>query len=108
TLVSNPMEKEGWIYEVKWDGYRALGYMKDGSVEIRSRNNKVFTVKYYSITQALRDWKIDAVVDGELVVLLEKGLADFSSMQNWRSEADGHLVYYVFDILWHDGRDLMN
>ena len=108
TLVSHPIEEEGWIYEVKWDGYRALGYMHNGVAEIRSRNNKVFTEKYYPIAGALRDWGIDAIVDGELVVLLEKGIADFSSMQNWRSEADGHLVYYVFDLLWYDGRDLMN
>ncbi len=108
TLVTNPIEDDNWIYEVKWDGYRALGYMNNGVAEIRSRNNKVFTEKYYPITQALQRWGIDAVVDGELVVLLDGGMPDFSMMQNWRSEADGPLIYYVFDILWYEGRNLMD
>ncbi len=108
TLVSKPVEGDEWIYEVKWDGYRALGYVSDGGAEIRSRNNKVFTEKYYPITEALTKWGIDAVVDGELVVLAKDGLPDFNRMQNWRSEADGHLVFYVFDMLWYEGRDLMS
>lgn len=107
TLVSKPVEGDDWIYEVKWDGYRALGYVSDGSAEIRSRNNKVFTEKYYPITEALAAWGVNAVVDGELVVLAKNGLPDFNSMQNWRSEADGPLIFYVFDILWYEGRDLM-
>src|SRR5690606_28878318 len=73
TLVSKPVGGDEWIYEVKWDGYRALGYVSDGGAEIRSRNNKVFTEKYYPITEALTKWGIDAVVDGELVVLAKDG-----------------------------------
>ena len=46
------------------------------------------------------------MIDGEIAVLNEKGLSHFSSLQNWRSEADGELIYYVFDILWLDGNDL--
>ncbi len=48
------------------------------------------------------------MVDGEIVVLNDKGISNFGALQNWRSEADGHLVYYVFDILWYDGKDLTN
>ena len=51
--------------------------------------------------------KINAVLDGEIVVVGEKGESRFSDLQNWRSEKDGRLVYYVFDLLWHDGYDLM-
>ena len=50
---------------------------------------------------------MDAVLDGELLVLNEKGISDFGAMQNWRSEADGNLVYYIFDILWYEGKNLM-
>ncbi len=49
---------------------------------------------------------MDAVLDGEIVVLGKNGTANFGSLQNWRSEADGDLVYYVFDILWYKGKDL--
>jgi bifunctional non-homologous end joining protein LigD len=108
TLVDAPPEKEGWTYEVKWDGYRAISYMHDGKVEIKSRNNKDFTKKYYPIVNALKDWSVNAVVDGELVVINEKGLPDFGALQEWRSEADGELVYFLFDLLWLEGRDMMN
>jgi bifunctional non-homologous end joining protein LigD len=108
TLVDKPFDEPGWIYEVKWDGYRALSYLNAGGVEIRSRNNKSFNEKFYPIYNALKEWKVNAIVDGEILVLNDKGAADFADLQNWRSEADGHLVYYVFDILWLDRTNLMN
>ncbi|MEO6455813.1 MAG: DNA ligase D [Ginsengibacter sp.] len=108
TLVDEPVEQEGWLYEIKWDGYRALGYMNNGTVEVRSRNNKSFNEKFYPVYEALKSWKINAVVDGEIIVTNDKGIPDFSSLQAWRSEADGHLAFYLFDILWLDGVDLMN
>ncbi len=108
TLVDQPTDAPGWIYEVKWDGYRSLAYLKKGKVDLRSRNNNNFTKKFFSVTKALEDWKINAIVDGEIVVLNEKGLSDFGSLQNWTREEDGELVYYVFDILWLEGINLMN
>lgn len=107
TLVNEPFDDPLWSYEVKWDGYRSIAYIKKGEVSLSSRNNKPFTDKYYPITQALQQWKNDAVLDGEILVIKEDGKADFSALQNWRSEADGHLVLYVFDILWYNGINLM-
>ncbi len=106
TLVDKPFDEEGWVYEVKWDGYRAVSLMNKGKVEIISRNNKSFTEKFYPVTRALEEWNINAVVDGEIVVVNENGISNFGSLQNWRSEADGELYYYVFDILWFDGKRL--
>jgi bifunctional non-homologous end joining protein LigD len=105
TLVDKPFDEEGWSYEIKWDGYRALAYLKKGKVELRSRNNKSFE-KYYPLYDLFKTWTIDAVLDGELVVLNDQGQSNFNALQNWRSEADGELIYYVFDLLWLDGRDL--
>ena len=105
TLVDRPFDDAGWSYEIKWDGYRALAYCKKGNVELRSRNDKSFD-KYYPVLNALKEWSINALVDGELVVLNDKGKSNFNKLQNWRSEADGSLFYYVFDLLWLDGRDL--
>ncbi|HUS02171.1 MAG TPA: DNA ligase D [Chitinophagaceae bacterium] len=108
TLVDKPVEDEGWLYEIKWDGYRALGFMNNGAVEIKSRNNKSFNEKFYPVYDALKKWKINAIVDGEIVVVNEKGIPDFSDLQAWRSEADGHINFYLFDILWLEGVDVMN
>lgn len=106
TLVDEPIEEEGWLYEIKWDGFRTLAYLNGGEVEVRSRNNKPFNDKFYPIYNALKELPLNVVLDGEIVVLDDKGLADFSALQTWRSEADGRLTFYVFDILWLDGYDL--
>lgn len=107
TLVDKPFDADGWIYEIKWDGYRALAYLNKGEVTLSSRNNKSFNEKFYAIQQALQKLKLNAVLDGEIIVVNEEGLADFSRLQNWRSEADGTLLFYVFDILWLEGRSLL-
>jgi bifunctional non-homologous end joining protein LigD len=100
------MDENGWVYEVKWDGYRAISFLNRGDVDIRSRNNKSFNEKFYPVYNELKKWKVNAVVDGEIIVVNERGVSDFSDLQNWRSEADGQLAYYLFDILWLDGEDL--
>src|SRR5205085_9920541 len=88
--------------------YRALGYINKNKADIRSRNNKSFNEKFYPVFDALKQWEINAVVDGEIVVINEKGIPDFSDLQLWRSEADGQLAYYLFDILWLDGVEVMD
>ncbi len=108
TLVDEPFDEEGWIYEIKWDGYRALSYINNKKVEVRSRNNKSFNEKYYPVYKSLQSLELNAVLDGEIIVTNERGHADFADLQNWRSEADGQLIYYVFDILWLDNANLMD
>ncbi|MGK7393584.1 MAG: DNA ligase D [Candidatus Cyclobacteriaceae bacterium M3_2C_046] len=107
TLVNKPVEGD-YIFEVKWDGFRALGYKDRDHVALRSRNNKSFNEKFYPVFDALKEWPVNVVFDGEIVVLDKQGLPDFSALQNWRSEADGRLVYYVFDLLWLEGYNLMD
>ncbi|RYY19857.1 MAG: DNA ligase D [Chitinophagaceae bacterium] len=107
TLVDQPFDKPGWIYEVKWDGYRAIAYVNKKSVEIRSRNDKSFNEKFYPVHSALSKLGINAVLDGEVIVADDKGHANFGNLQNWRSEADGDLRFYVFDVLWLNGESLM-
>jgi len=107
TLVDEPFDDPNWIYEIKWDGYRVLGFVNQGTVQLLSRNNKSFNEKYYPITQLLENWKINALIDGEIVVLNDKGISNFGALQNWRSEVDGELVLYVFDLLWYEGKNLM-
>src|SRR5687767_14901667 len=108
TLTDKPFDDAGWLYEVKWDGYRAIAYLQNGQVQIRSRNNKSFDEKFYPVYKALQNWEVTAIIDGEIVVVNDEGVPDFSDLQNWRSEADGHLAFYAFDILWNDGVNLMD
>lgn len=108
TLVDKPFEEEGWLYEIKWDGYRAVAMINKGKVGLISRNNKSFNDKFYPVVEALKKWDINVILDGEVVVLNEKGVSNFGALQNWRSESDGDLFYYVFDVLWLNGYDLKN
>jgi bifunctional non-homologous end joining protein LigD len=107
TLVDEPFDDPGWVYEIKWDGYRAVAQVSKDEVKLISRNNLLFD-QFYPINNLLSQWAHNAVLDGEILVLNNKGISDFSGIQNWRSEADGELVYYVFDILWYEGKNLMN
>jgi bifunctional non-homologous end joining protein LigD len=107
TLVDHAMDEPGWRYEIKWDGYRALAYCNGKEVGIFSRNNKSFDEKFYPIHRALIELNLKAVLDGEIAVLNPSGLTNFNALQNWRSEADGELAYYVFDLLWLNGYNLM-
>jgi bifunctional non-homologous end joining protein LigD len=108
TLVDEPFDDAGWTFEIKWDGYRTISLISNSEVQLFSRNNKSFTEKYYPITKALQQWKLNAIIDGEVVVIGENGVSNFGALQNWRSEADGDMVMYVFDILWYEGMDLMD
>ena len=107
TLVDKPFDDKDWIFEIKWDGYRAIASLKDQEVSLYSRNNKSFNEKFYAIYDELKTWKLNAVFDGEIIVANSDGISDFSALQNWRSEADGALIYYVFDVLLHNGRSLL-
>jgi bifunctional non-homologous end joining protein LigD len=108
TLTDEPFDKPGWVFEVKWDGYRAVAALDGKKVELLSRNAKSFNEKFYVVHDALKALNIRAVLDGEIVVLGENGQADFGALQNWRSEADGSLIYFVFDIIWYEGKDLQD
>ncbi len=106
TLVDQPFDSDEWVFEVKWDGYRAVAFMNKKQVDLKSRNDKSFNEKFYPIFDELVNLKLNAILDGEIVVIGKNGQANFGALQNWRSEADGDLVYYVFDILWYNGYDL--
>ncbi len=96
-----------WLYELKLDGYRALVIKDDDQISILSRNAKNLTRMYPSIVAAARRLKaVQIVMDGELVALDEHGRPSFQALQH-RGEHPEHLiVFYPFDLLHLEGRDL--
>jgi bifunctional non-homologous end joining protein LigD len=107
TLVDEPFTDGEWQFELKLDGYRTLAYLNEGNVDLRSRKNNSFNKQFDDIKKALEEWKINAVIDGEVVVLNDEGRPDFNKIQLWDTKREGHLVYYVFDLLWIDGLNIM-
>src|SRR4029077_17739305 len=104
-----PVEKlpEGdWLYEIKFDGYRALAFKDGKDVRLVSRNNKEFN--YSQLLDSLKSLPAKHVVlDGEIATLDEKGRSSFQLLQMFKSsEQRVPLVYYVFDLLFLDGKDL--
>ena len=106
TLVEKPFDRPGWLFEIKWDGYRALAEVKRGSVRLYSRNDKTLNEQFPPIAEALAALPFDALLDGEIVALDKSGKADFQLLQNYLRSGRGELVYYVFDLLYYNGRDL--
>ena len=95
----------GWLYELKLDGYRALVLKRRGDATLFSRRGNNLSNNYHTITRAFSFLPDETMVDGELVVLDEEGKPSFSALQKSRFTADA-LHFYVFDLLAYQGRDL--
>ncbi len=106
TLVDEAFDRPGWLFEVKWDGYRAIAEVGSESVRLYSRKHTPFETKFAPIVESLSTLGHDVVLDGEIVVLDREGKARFQLIQNYQKTGKGDLVYYVFDLLYLDGEDL--
>jgi bifunctional non-homologous end joining protein LigD len=96
---------KNWQYELKLDGYRALGIKSAGKVQLRSRNDKDFASRYRAIAIALRSLPDETVVDGEIVAFDESGRPSFNKLQNYGS-SQVPIFYYLFDLLLVSGKDV--
>ncbi len=117
TLVERPPKGEDWLFEVKWDGVRAIAFVDEEGVRIQSRNG-LWCERQYPEIAVLPHYLAAgrAVLDGEIAVLDEKGVSRFHLIQpriaNTDPNAIAHLarstpvVYFVFDVLYLDGYDL--
>jgi bifunctional non-homologous end joining protein LigD len=106
TKINEPFNDRDWIFEVKWDGYRCISYLNNGNADLRSRSNISYNKIYTPVVEALKEWNINVVVDGEIIVVNEQGKSDFEALQKWQQTKEGVLIYYVFDILWLNGINL--
>jgi bifunctional non-homologous end joining protein LigD len=93
-------------YEIKFDGYRALAMKSGGKVQLRSRNDNDFNVRYPGIVKALAPMPDETIIDGEVVALDKDGKPSFNTLQNYGS-AGAPLHFYIFDLLILEGRDVM-
>ncbi len=99
-------EGADWLYEIKLDGYRAIGIKSGRKAQLRSRNDNDFTQRYSTVSEALQALPDDTVIDGEVVALNEDGRPSFNLLQTYGS-CPTQLVYYVFDVMVLEGRDVM-
>ena len=119
TLVDRAFDDPQWFYEIKWDGYRAIAYLDAGSVRLVSRNQNDLTSAYPELHNISDNVKArNAILDGEIVALDDEGRPSFGLMQQrtgigsggrriQRTRDDIPVVYYVFDLLYLDGYNLM-
>jgi len=114
--IEKPFDDKDWLFEIKWDGYRAIAFIEGGKVRLVSRNQNELTGRYPELKDLPRFIRANnAILDGEVVALDEQGKASFSLMQQRTgfrpggkraaAKADVPVVYYAFDLLYLDGED---
>jgi len=115
TLSNQPFSDANWLFEIKWDGVRALAHLSNNSLTLRSRNNVDITKRYPELASLAKNIAArEAVIDGELVALNEQGHSDFELLQqrmhvrapSEKLVVSTPVVYFVFDLLYCDGFDL--
>jgi bifunctional non-homologous end joining protein LigD len=114
--INEPFDGDDWLFEIKWDGYRAVAFLENGEARLVSRNQNDLTPRYPELKDLPQSVKAKtAILDGEVVALDEQGRASFSLMQQrtgfrphgrrGATNADVPVLYYAFDLLYLDGYD---
>jgi bifunctional non-homologous end joining protein LigD len=117
TPIAKAFDGPDWLFEIKWDGYRAVAFMDDGRVRLISRTQNDLTAQFPELGRLAEFVKAQrAILDGEIVALDEEGRPSFSLMQQRTGFQPGkrrlpgregvRVVYYAFDLLYIDGFDL--
>lgn len=105
-LGDKPFDSPEWLFEVKWDGYRAIAEVEGAKVKLLSRNFKSMNARFPPIVNALKELGVEAIFDGEIVILDERGVSHFQTLQNYQKSGLGDLRYCIFDLLYLHGKDL--
>src|SRR5918996_668219 len=104
TLTDQPPEGEGWIHEVKHDGYRTLLVIERGKARAYTRQGHDWSERYPGIVEAAAKLRCrTAILDGEVIVQDERGASDFEALQLALRFWPGRLIFYAFDLLHLDG-----
>jgi bifunctional non-homologous end joining protein LigD len=105
TVARKPFNDSNYIYEVKFDGFRIVATVNKGKATLSSREQQNYTEKFKAVSEELSKLNCNAVLDGEVVALDEKGRPSFGMLQQY-GNIKRPLNYYAFDILWLEGYDL--
>ena len=114
--IPEPFDSPDWLFEIKWDGYRAVAFIEKGKVRLVSRNQNELTARYPELKDMAGFVKAsNAIIDGEVVAIDEHGKPSFSLMQQRTgfrpggkrapTNADVPVLYYAFDLIYADGED---
>ncbi len=95
-----------WLFELKWDGYRAVAEVRKKVSLLYSRNGLSFDKAYPKVFDALKTIKHETILDGEIVVFDDEGQPSFQMLQNYTRNSRSPIHYFVFDIIRLDGKDL--
>lgn len=104
--AKEPFDDPDWLFEIKLDGYRCMAEVAREEVQLYSRNDISFNQRFPGIVRALQGLDVDAVFDGEIAALDESGRSFFQLLQNYQRTGQGNICYFVFDLLYLNGRDL--
>jgi bifunctional non-homologous end joining protein LigD len=111
TLVAEVPRGDAWLHEIKWDGYRLIVFKKAGKVRVATRRGLDWTHRFPAIAAAVAALPVEtAILDGEAVIEDDKGLSNFSALQDALSDkyagVAAQAVFFAFDLLYLDGEDL--
>jgi len=106
--TDTPFSSKDWIYEIKWDGYRAMAEVKKNDVSLYSRNGNSFNDLYPLVVKALKQLNINAVLDGEIIIVDENGKSNFQLLQHFGTDNTHPIEYRVFDLLFIKGKNICN
>jgi len=106
TLIKAPFSNPAWLFEPKWDGFRAICYIANDQARFMSRRRNDLTKKFLSLQSITKSIKAEsAILDGEIVAFDKKGLPRFEGLRSSR-DADFTIVYFAFDLMYLNGEDL--
>ena len=106
SVSENAFDDEEWLFEIKWDGYRAIAEITD-AFRLYSRNGLSFLGKYQPIEEALKQQQHQMILDGEIVAYNKDNQPDFQTLQHFGDNLNAPLVYNVFDILYLNGHSTL-
>jgi len=107
-IYDKPFDDTDWIFEVKWDGYRAIAEVTSEDIKLYSRNGLSFLRLYPAVAEELKKIRHNVVLDGEIVVLDQHNKPDFQKLQQYGHNPSLRILYYVFDCLSFDGKSLLH
>lgn len=103
--TDTPFSSKEWVYEIKWDGYRAIADINGTEVSLYSRNGNTFNASYPIVVNALKQLNIHAILDGEVVVMDENGKSNFQLLQYYGTNSNYPIQFCVFDVLSINGQN---